>query len=206
MSKITFFLKKEDGPYSQWVECEFRSRSVVQPELAARTYYYAEQYMMAEKALLFGDENTREAILQSKSPKRQKALGREVRGFKEAKWKKWREQIVFQGNYCKFSQNERFKQVLLGTGDNIIAEAADYDPVWGIGMKASDPNAQDQSKWGLNLLGKALMEVRRQLREESEVERIKKMCDAMEVEEEDSDFDLLDREVEWTNDAVCDDF
>ena len=43
-------------------------------------------------------------------------------------------------------------------------EASPYDKIWGIGMKADDPQVNDPKNWqGLNLLGFALMEVRDEL-------------------------------------------
>lgn len=66
-----------------------------------------------------------------------------------------------QGNFLKFSQNEKFKEFLLSTADRILVEASPYDKIWGIGMLETDPKANDPSQWnGENLLGFALMEVR----------------------------------------------
>lgn len=49
----------------------------------------------------------------------------------------------------------------------ILAEASPYDKVWGIGLSADDPRALVQRKWqGENKLGEALMDVRRQLKED----------------------------------------
>lgn len=49
----------------------------------------------------------------------------------------------------------------------ILAEASPYDSVWGIGLTADDPRALVQRSWqGLNKLGDALMDVRRQLKED----------------------------------------
>lgn len=70
-----------------------------------------------------------------------------------------------EGNYLKFTQNEDLKKMLLGTGEKEIAEASPRDRIWGIGFGAK--RAGDvRERWGLNLLGKALMEVRERIREE----------------------------------------
>lgn len=55
--------------------------------------------------------------------------------------------------------------MLMATGEKIIAEASPRDAVWGIGMAEDHPNVTDQSVWGQNLLGKALMKVRAALKE-----------------------------------------
>jgi ribA/ribD-fused uncharacterized protein len=48
----------------------------------------AEQFFMWKKAKHFGDEDSAWCILREKSPKKQKALGRAVRGFDEKEWDK----------------------------------------------------------------------------------------------------------------------
>ena len=53
------------------------------------------------------------------------------------------------------------KQHLLCTGTKLLAEASPFYPVWGIGLRADNPEAQDPSRWrGKKLLGKALFAVR----------------------------------------------
>ena len=70
----------------------------------ADSYLYTEQYMMASKAQLFGDEEIRKEILKCNDPKQIKALGRKVRGFDQAVWDKFKYAIVLNGNWLKFSQ------------------------------------------------------------------------------------------------------
>ena len=60
----------------------------------ADSYLYAEQYMMAGKAQLFGDEEKRKEILACSDPKQIKALGRKVRGFDQKVWDKFKYAIV----------------------------------------------------------------------------------------------------------------
>ena len=131
----------------------------------ADSYLYAEQYMMAGKAQLFGDEEKRKEILACSDPKQIKALGRKVRGFDQKVWDKFKYAIVLAGNWYKFSQNRYLQEFLLSTGDSVLVEASPYDSVWGIRLPANSPEAQDPKKWrGQNLLGFALMEVRDELR------------------------------------------
>ena len=125
------------------------------------SYLYTEQYMMAGKAELFGDQEIREQILKCNDPKQIKALGRKVRNFDQKVWDKFKYAIVLNGNWLKFSQNRELREFLLSTGDNILVEASPYDNIWGIRISANSPEAQDPFKWhGQNLLGFALMEVR----------------------------------------------
>ena len=50
----------------------------------SRRVYCAEQFMMASKARLFGDDTALSAILASTGPREQKRLGRQVRHFDPA--------------------------------------------------------------------------------------------------------------------------
>lgn len=117
--------------------------------------------MMTRKARLFNDHEILEQILKAETPNQAKSLGRKVRNFDPQIWDEHKYEIVKQGNLLKFSQNEKFKEFLLSTGDRILVEASPYDKIWGIGMLETDPKAHDPSQWnGENLLGFALMEVR----------------------------------------------
>ena len=75
---------------------------------------------MAGKAELFDDQETREKILESRSPKQIKELGRRVKCFEHGTWDKAKFSIVLNGNWCKFSQNMELKTFLLSTGDAIF--------------------------------------------------------------------------------------
>lgn len=127
-------------------------------------YYCMEQYMMAEKARLFQDNETLEKIMKSNHPKQIKDLGRQVKNFNEDIWIRNRYSIILNGNYAKFIQDEGLRQFLIGTKDRVLVEASPYDKIWGIGMSADDKNIENPVLWnGANLLGFALMEVRDEL-------------------------------------------
>lgn len=128
-------------------------------------YNCAEQYMMAEKARLFGDEDVRSQILSEYHPMAIKKLGRKVRNYDDAVWKARRFDVVVEGNMAKFSQNSKLGDFLLETGEKILVEASPNDDVWGIGLDENSAEACCPRKWkGTNLLGFALMEVRDRLR------------------------------------------
>lgn len=138
---------------SQWYQCSFI--------VDGQYYNCAEQYMMAEKARIFGDEETRQQIFAEYSQLAMKKLGRKVRNYDDDIWKKIRFDIVVKGNMAKFSQNAKLMSFLMSTGDKIIAEASPKDNIWGIGLEETSPEAISPDKWlGENLLGFALMEVR----------------------------------------------
>jgi ribA/ribD-fused uncharacterized protein len=150
------------GCLSQWWPVTFSADDV--------TYGSAEHYMMRAKALLFGDTETAGRIVAAPHPGAAKALGREVRGFDEQRWAERRFEIVVDANMAKFGQHPELREFLLGTGDRVLVEASPRDRVWGIGLAADDDRAQSPQQWlGLNLLGFALMETRRKLREPGQV-------------------------------------
>lgn len=142
---------------SQWSKSTFRVDGV--------TYNCCEQFMMAEKARLFGDEVRLAQILKATSPREQKALGRMVENFDEADWNRVCRDVVFRGNLARFTQNGELAARLLATGEKTIVEASPKDPIWGIGLAANDLRAHDPAQWrGTNWLGIALIQVRDELR------------------------------------------
>ncbi|WP_199440908.1 NADAR family protein [Umezawaea beigongshangensis] len=145
------------GCLSQWWPVPFTVDGV--------RFASAEHHMMWSKAVLFGDDDTAREILAAPDPQRAKSLGRTVRGFDHDTWEQARFDVVVAGNTAKFGQHDDLRGFLLGTGDRVLVEASPVDPVWGIGLAADDPAAEDPERWrGLNLLGFALAEVRAALR------------------------------------------
>ncbi len=141
---------------SQWHRCRFAVDGV--------PYGCAEQYMMAEKAALFGDIEAHGRILAATNPREQKRLGRLVRGFDADVWAAHCRPVVFRGNLARFAQNDDLRRRLLATEDRRIVEASPDDAVWGIGLTADDPRAVDPDQWqGTNWLGDALERVRAEL-------------------------------------------
>ena len=120
---------------------------------------------MHQKALLFKDFDVAEMIMEQTQPRKQKFLGRQVRGYEDDVWMDECQSIMFSGLTSKFRQNKYCLESLLNTGDTIIVEASPYDKIWGIGMLEDDPRATDPLQWeGKNLLGTVLMKVRDGLR------------------------------------------
>jgi len=147
------------GPFSQWTPSPFVVDDVA--------FNCAEQWMMWKKACLFGDARSARAILATNNPKAQKAIGRGVAGFDEAIWNTACDDIVFDGNYAKFSQSQTLRKLLLDSGDRLIVEASPFDRIWGIGLDAPTARRTPQGQWpGQNKLGKAIMRVRDALNSE----------------------------------------
>jgi hypothetical protein len=150
--------KREYGCFSNWYPSRF---TVHQIEFTS-----GEQYMMYQKAVLFGDDEIAERIMSTSDVRLIKQLGREVRGYNETIWSGLRQLLVFQGLLAKFGQNDDLKKILLSTGDAILAECSPYDRIWGIGRDLDDKRSLDVNQWrGQNLLGFTLMQVRSVLRD-----------------------------------------
>ncbi len=128
-------------------------------------YNCAEQYMMHQKALFFGDEATAAKIMKCKYAKAQKELGRSAGPF-NPDWDKpsGSRAVVYRGTLAKFSQDPKLKALLLATKGCKIGEASPYDDLWGIGLDVKHKDAFTPAKWaGKNWLGEALMKVRAKL-------------------------------------------
>ncbi len=161
MSDFHFFW---NGPFSQWYPCTFAVESWVLADGLRVEYNCAEQYMMAEKARLFGDDETLQKIMASSDPREQKRLGRSVKNFDPAKWDAVCMDVVGTGNFAKFHQNQKLWDFIRSTDDKVLVEASPYDAIWGIGYSEQDAPNVPQSQWGKNLLGICLMDVRHDLK------------------------------------------
>ena len=144
--KFTFFWS---GVFSQWHPSTFVIDGV--------TYNCTEQYMMAEKARLFGDTGTEAMIMATADPAMQKRFGRQVSNFDESVWNATARDIVLKANIAKFSQNPGMEAYLMATVGTTLVEASPEDTIWGIGLRKTDPRAYNRATWrGTNWLGEVL--------------------------------------------------
>lgn len=147
---------EENGYLSNWYLSRFSVNSI--------TFSSMEQYMMYCKAICFHDDSIAAQILATDDVAEIKALGRLVKNYNDNHWSGVRQIAVYEGLCAKFSQNEDLKELLLSTGDAVLAECAVNDRIWGIGLSMHNPDRFDRAKWkGQNLLGYALMMVRQKL-------------------------------------------
>lgn len=151
MEQFTYFWH---GPFSQWARSAFTVDGV--------EYTCAEQYMMHQKALIFGDTEKAQEIMDAGfNPKKHKELGRQVRGFMKDKWDKVAKDVVYIGTHNKFTQNPDLLEQLKATKGTTLVEASPFDRIWGIGLAENDPRAKQRATWlGTNWLGEILTEVR----------------------------------------------
>ena len=146
----------KDGYMSNFYPSEFTINN--------QKFNCSEQYFMKKKQELFDPNNILLAtnIMKETKPKDIKKFGRQVKNFNDAIWNQHKVKEMHDGIYAKFSQNPELKLKLLSTGDKILVEASPYDKIWGIGF-SKDNALLNKDKWGQNLLGKVLMQVRKEL-------------------------------------------
>ncbi len=142
---------------SPWFERKFEADGV--------TYSLVEQYIVAQKAMLFGDRANLRKIRVNTDPKDLRVISLRIQGVDNAVWQEFSHSISCTGNFLKFSQNPDMKAYLLSTGDATLVEASPYDRTGGIGLDRLDEDATHPDRWlGRNLFGYALMQVRDKLR------------------------------------------
>jgi len=97
-------------------------------------------------------------------------------------WGRQREIVMRNVLFAKFNQNLKLKAMLLGTGDDILAEMSSADNFWGTGFEEGDSRGANTDNWGVttthngkappkndtfdncNRLGTMLMELRKAFR------------------------------------------
>lgn len=140
------------GIYSNWFKRSFTYGNV--------TYSSCEQFLMHQKAILFGDSVTAAKIMNIHNVSKIKQLGREVQGYDDVVWSNQRLGIAVRGIYEKFRQNDDLKQQMLADfnfGLRSFVEASPKDELWGVFLGQNDDRALDVNQWeGTNLLGIAL--------------------------------------------------
>lgn len=129
----------------------------------------SEQYLMYWKAKTFEHDNVvlLKAILKETNANKIKALGRSVQNYNDEIWSQIRLKIMTDGLRLKFTQNITIGALLLSTDDKTLYEASKHDKIWGIGYYAEQAVLTNPDKYGTNLLGKALMDIRKELFDEN---------------------------------------
>lgn len=114
-----------------------------------KIYQTTEHYYQACKMAKLEDH---EAVRVAYTPKAAKNLAYclEMR----PDWEEVKYSVMVTALTYKATQHQDIKEKLLGTGDEVLMEDSPKDSIWGIGKDGN----------GLNLLGKAWMEVRDNLR------------------------------------------
>lgn len=158
--EYAIFFHKPDEPYG-WLSNWYPSVFVID----GMKYTSAEQYIMYQKCVLFGDNTAAQQVMSTDDPAEQQLIARNASGFIENVWNGYRQVIAERALFAKFSQNELLKSKLLLSQNVWLVECARTDKNWACGIGLDDDRRLDASKWtGMNILGFALMKVREDLR------------------------------------------
>lgn len=161
---VLFFGADESkGPHRN-----FSNMSAHPIEIEGVKYPTVEHYFQAMKAKEFEDTEVYDKILKAKTPKAAKALGKKVKNFVTEVWDSKRDGIMETALRAKFVQHPELRKELLATEDKVIGEADPRNTYWGIGTSMDLEKSKTPSKWrGQNKLGKMLMTLRSDFKEES---------------------------------------
>jgi len=110
-----------------------------------------EHAYQAQKTLVPGEQNK---IWATASPREARNMGQLVQIRPD--WNEVKDQVMTECVYAKFTQHPNLKEQLLATADEELVEDSPVDWYWGCGKDGT----------GKNMLGKILMKVRKELRDE----------------------------------------
>lgn len=148
-----YFWSGRRGPYEAF--SNFAATPFVmaawQPELGDVEFATGEHAFQAAKAATVTEH---ERIRLARTPMAAKQAGRRVALPRD--WSTRRARVMLTVLRAKFAGGE-LRELLVGTGDAILAEDSPYDALWGCRDRAGGYS-------GENLLGRALMRVRDELR------------------------------------------
>ena len=142
--EIKFY--SETGRYG-----EFSNFANYPIRLKNKVWKTTEHYFQAQK---FEKREYQEKIRTSASPMMAAQLGRSRKERIKKNWDNIKQNVMYEAVKAKFTQHPDLKQLLLDTKDAKIIEHTENDDYWGDG---GDGN-------GKNMLGKILMKVREELK------------------------------------------
>jgi N-glycosidase YbiA len=123
-----------------------------------RFYIYGRWWSCVEapyQAMKTFDKAEQDAIQKAKTSNEARLLGQKV--TLRPDWDQVKASIMKECLMAKFLQHKDIRDQLLATGDEELIEDSPIDYYWGCGADGS----------GLNMLGKLLMEIREELRDEN---------------------------------------
>ena len=113
----------------------------------------SEHYFQAQK-FVESDRPWFDKIREVKTPKEAAKMGRSRKHPLRSDWEQVKDEIMHRAVLCKFQTHADIRELLLGTGDELIVENSPIDYYWGCGADGS----------GKNKLGEVLIAVREILR------------------------------------------
>ncbi len=111
----------------------------------------SEHYFQAQK---FKEQKAQEAVRKANSPMLAARMGRDRKQKLRRDWESAKVNVMREAVRAKFTQHDELRELLLSTGDAKIVEHTEKDDYWGDGGDGR----------GKNMLGRILMDVRKQFR------------------------------------------
>ena len=145
-------------------------------------YHSTEQHLFHRKAILAGDDNMAEQIMQTGTAGKVKSLSKGIVWPETlGDWHETAEQLLEQSNRCKYEQNKELREQFFATAGTRLVEATRRDQYWSCGWDVQDSETRDFRKWtGENRFGDILTHLRRKMmaepryKEEAEAARRKR--------------------------------
>ena len=150
------------GPHSVFNPLSnYYSSPVTHKGITHDTLEHAYQYAKASR---YGDTMAEEQILCAATPAEAKQLGMRVKNYDDADWNGVNKEIMLDLLRLKFATGSEMAKELLATSGKSLAEAG-KSKSFSIGLSLNNKNLFDTKKWpkNCNILGRCLMEVRREL-------------------------------------------
>ena len=139
VNAVFFHLPEEPyGFLSNWCLSPF--------DLDGIHYSSMEQYIMYQKCVFFGDQDTAQKVLLTDDPSEQQKLGKLCTGYINGVWAGARQAIAVRGLLAKFSQNADLKKQLMDTKDAYLVECAHSDKIWACGIRLNESERFDGNR------------------------------------------------------------
>lgn len=127
-----------------------------------------EHYLMYMKALEYNDLKCATLILNAKYSMQAKFISHKINmenhNNSHSNWNEKIYETLINGLRLKFRQNKGIFRKLVDTNDALLYYTLKFDSVLGIGFYANEAITINESQYGQNLLGKALMQIREELK------------------------------------------
>lgn len=150
--RMTIYFYKANEPYG----C-FSNFSPHGIELQGTNWPTVEHYYQAQKFVGTANASLIPVIHAAQTPEDAAALGRDRTRQVRPDWEQVKTQVMREAVLKKFLTHTDIAAILISTGDELIVENSPTDYYWGCGT----------DKTGHNHLGKVLMSVRQEIRQQS---------------------------------------